>query len=489
MPYRKRNHTRSSSSTRTGSLRVEALESRELPSARLPPDLEPSHHRHPAAAVVEINAETLSHPRRVQNQEHPGHRPLAYQQLDRSEHLAIARALPRPKTLPPHLHAQGTVAPGRRPLAVHRPQRSAHPMASISSRFSPIDPAATLEATPSAVPASSPYTPAQIRHAYGFDQLGLDGTGQTIAVIDAYDHPTIANDLAVFSQQFGLPPANLIKATPQGQPAYNAAWAGEIALDVEWAHAIAPNATILLVEARSSALSDLFAAVDYAVSQGVKQVSMSWGSSEYWSEVYYDSHFNYPGVTFLASAGDNGAGVSYPAASPFVTAVGGTSLQLDAATWDRLSESAWAGSGGGTSVYEAKPSFQSGFNATSQRSGPDVAYSADSNTGFYVYNSSSGGSWYQSGGTSAGAIQWAGLISLVNQGRSSLGKPSLGSGLRYGTNQALYNFAGGTSYTNARGDFVDIAAGSNGLPAATGYDRATGLGSPVVNKLVWDLMQ
>jgi hypothetical protein len=342
--------------------------------------------------------------------------------------------------------------------------------------------------TPGVTAGTVPYTPAQIRHAYGVDQLALDGTGQTIAIIDAYDDPTIVNDLTVFDQQFGLPaPPSFVKATPEGTPTYDSGWAGEIALDVEWAHAVAPGAKILLVEAKSASFGDLLSAVDYAVAQGARQVSMSWGGSEFKGETNYDSHFNHPGVTFLASSGDSGAGVEYPAASPYVTAVGGTTLQLDS-NGNRLAEVAWSGSGGGTSTIEARPGFQAGFLGGKRRGVPDVAYNADPNTGFYVYDSSSGGAWWQVGGTSAGAPQWAGMVALVNQGRASAGKVSLGSGLAYGTNTALYKLAGSTSYTNPYGDFYDITAGSNGYPATVGYDVVTGLGSPVANKLVPDLI-
>ena len=343
-------------------------------------------------------------------------------------------------------------------------------------------------ATPDGTPASAPYSPAQIRHAYGFDQLALDGTGQTIAIVDAYDDTTIANDLTVFDTQFGLAaPPSFVKATPQGLPAYNSGWAGEIALDVEWAHAVAPGAKILLVEAKSSSLTDLLGAVDYAVAQGANQVSMSWGSAEFRGETNYDAHFNHPGVTFLASSGDNGAGVSFPAVSPYVTAVGGTSLQLDTSS-NRISETGWSGSGGGASTVVSRPGYQSGFQSGRKRGVPDVAYNADPNTGFYVYDSSAGGTWWQVGGTSAGAPQWAGLTALVNQGRAAAGKSSLGSGAAYGTNQALYALAGSSSYTNASGDYVDVTSGSNGNPATTGYDLVTGLGSPAAYKLVPDLI-
>ena len=344
--------------------------------------------------------------------------------------------------------------------------------------------------------ATSPFSPAQIRKAYGFDKLPYDGAGQTIAIIDAYDNPTIASDLATFSTRFGLPAANFVKAIPNGNsyapestpggttPAYNGGWALEIALDVEWAHAIAPLAKILLVEAASASGDALFSAVDYAVSQGANQVSMSFGGGEFNGVSAINSHFTKTSVSFFASAGDNGAEVEFPAVSPYVVGVGGTTLALDSAG-NKISETTWSGSGGGTSAYVARPSYQTGFQTSTRRGVPDVAYNADPSPGIYVVNA---GGYYQVGGTSAGAPQWAGLAALVNQGRAANGLASIGSGLTYGLNTALYALAGGTSYSNSRGDFVDITTGSNGNPVTTGYDTATGLGSPVADKLVPDLI-
>src|SRR5262249_52962977 len=156
-----------------------------------------------------------------------------------------------------------------------------------------------------------------------------DGTGQTIAIVDAYDNPDIATDLHVFDQQFGLPDPPEFTKVALNSPQPNADWAGEIALDVEWAHAIAPGAKILLVEARSWNLNDLTAAVDYAANQpGVSAVSMSWGANEWPGEHASDSHFLTPtghsGVTFVASAGDNGAIPEWPSVAPNVLSVGGT---------------------------------------------------------------------------------------------------------------------------------------------------------------------
>jgi subtilase family serine protease len=332
---------------------------------------------------------------------------------------------------------------------------------------------------------SAPYTPAQIKLAYGISQVPQNGAGQTIAIIDAYDDPTIAANLQTFDRTFGLPDPTFTKLVPStGTPAYNAGWAMEISLDVEWAHAIAPGAKIVLIEAANASMSALLSAVDFAVSRGASEVSMSWGGGEFAGEATLDSHFNHPGVAFTASAGDSGAGVSYPSASPYVTAVGGTTLSISS-TGGRLSETAWSGSGGGSSAGEATPGYQAGFAPGATRGVPDVSYNADPSTGVYVYDSAPGwGGWYEVGGTSAGAPQWAGLFALVNQGRASAGKTALGTGQTFGVNSALYKLAGGSSYTNASGGFFDVTAGSNGLSATAGYDLVTGLGSPVANKLI-----
>ena len=187
-------------------------------------------------------------------------------------------------------------------------------------------------------PPSSALTPAQTRNIYGFTAISNLGAGQTIAIVDAYDDPNIFSDADVFDKQFtttlggsttyysayGASTSWLTKVYASGsQPSGNTGWGQEISLDVEWAHAIAPGAKILLVEARSNSFADLLAAYDYAVGQGAKVISNSWGGGESSGEQSYDSHFTASGVTFVFSAGDSG-NQSYPAASPNVVAVGGT---------------------------------------------------------------------------------------------------------------------------------------------------------------------
>lgn len=308
---------------------------------------------------------------------------------------------------------------------------------------------------------ASPYavsgiTPTAIKAAYNLPATGGQGT---IAIIDAYDNPYVASDLNVFCNQFGLPPATLeihkMTSTIRG----NTNWGLEIALDVQWAHAIAPNAKILLVEARSNSLSDLLSAVNYAKGRSdVVAISMSWGSSEFSSEASYDSYFtsNY-GAAFYASSGDDGAGTCWPSASSRVISVGGTTLSF--ANGAVSSETAWSGSGGGVSTYISKPTYQSGVGY-SKRATPDVSYNGDPNSGFSVYDSYGYG-WVVVGGTSAGAPQWAAIHSL---------------GLT-ATATNIYN-----AYSQAESygaDFRDITSGSNGYSAGVGYDLATGVGSPL----------
>lgn len=351
----------------------------------------------------------------------------------------------------------------------------------------------------------SVFTPAQIQHAYGFDQLysqGLNGSRQTIAIVDAYDDPSIGADLQHFDAQFNLPNPNFTKvgldafgnASTTKFPAPDHGWASEIALDVEWSHAIAPGANILLVEAASNSFTDLLNAVDYARAHlGVSVVSMSWGSSEFSGEAALDSHFLTPaghaGITFVASSGDYGAwyGPEWPAVSPNVVSVGGTSLSLspngaynNETGWNSLNYRQY-GSTGGYSSYETEPSYQTSVQKTGKRTSPDVAYNANPNTGVYMYDSYNGG-WFSGGGTSAGAPQWAGLFALADQGRYQAGYGPLFSSNQ--TLPALYLMAQ-TAYSTY---YHDVTNGYNGYSAGPGYDLVTGLGTPkapaVVNALV-----
>jgi hypothetical protein len=357
----------------------------------------------------------------------------------------------------------------------------------------------------------SGYTPAQIRHAYGFDQLtfpggaAADGSGTTIAIVDAFDDPHIvsssastfsSSDLHNFDVTFGLPePAGFFTKVDQtggsNYPAMDPGWSSEIALDVEWAHAIAPKAKILLVEANDNSFDSLVSAVQTAAkSSGVVAVSMSWGGGEFLGEDTYDSTLSTPaghgGVTFLASSGDYGAPPSWPAVSAHVVAVGGTTLNLDASN-NISSETGWSGSGGGISSILAQPSYQIGVVTQDPnfRTNPDVAYDSDPYTGFPVYetiNNDPSAPWSQFGGTSDASPQWAGLIAIADQGRALAGETALD-----GVTQTLPML-----YKAPASDFNDITSGSSyGFPvysAGPGYDLVTGRGTPVVPRLVSDLI-
>lgn len=344
-------------------------------------------------------------------------------------------------------------------------------------------------------PPTSAFSPAQIRHAYGFDQVTNQGAGQTIGIVDAYDDAKAESDLGVFSAQFGLPACTTSNAcfrkvySNGKEPAANSNWAVEISLDIEWAHAIAPKATILLVEVPSNSLSDLVSGVTTAVKDGASVVSMSWTAAEFSSETGMDKDFVSNGVTYLAASGDAGTGTAYPAVSPDVIGVGGTSLYLNA-SGNYQSETAWSGSGGGLSPFEREPSFQAQFgipdDSRGYRGAPDVSYNANPGTGYAVYDSvglSGYAGWFQVGGTSAGTPQWAALIAISNSMRVAARKANLS-----GTDTTLYSLA----KTAINSDFRAVTSGANGTcgaicDASVGYDYVTGLGTPQASALIASL--
>ena len=303
------------------------------------------------------------------------------------------------------------------------------------------------------------YTPQQLQTAYGLNQISFsgikgDGTGQTIALVDAYDNPSFVNSsdpnfdtsaLHVFDQQFGLPdPPSFTKVNQTGQasPLAPAAgfstWGSEIALDIEWAHAMAPGASIILVEAQNdrlgAGLENLLTAAATAATLA-PVVSMSWGLTEFSAEKNNDSTFAVPGVTFLASTGDNGAPGSYPAYSPNVVAVGGTTLQNLDSNGDypgtgTNGEIGWSGSGGGISQFEPEPSYQQSVQNTGFRTAPDISADADPNTGVAVYDPYNFGTttpWGDVGGTSLSSPLLAGMVAIVDQGRVQNGGETFSS--------------------------------------------------------------
>ncbi len=318
--------------------------------------------------------------------------------------------------------------------------------------------------------SSSPtgLSPATIKSVYGFSTSSTAGAGKTIAIVDAYDDPTAEHDLGVFSSQYGLPACTTAngcfkKVNQTGGTKYprsNSGWALEISLDVQWAHAIAPGAKILLVEASSNSFTNLLKAEDYAAAHA-NYVSNSWGGSEFSSEHSYDSHFVHSGVGFFVSAGDAGLPAEYPSASPNVISVGGTTLHFSGGSF--TSETGWSGGGGGCSAYETANSSQSSFSGYGQvscsgkRATPDVSLDADPASGVSVYDSTkySGQSgWFTVGGTSASSPMWA--------ARSADSSASVVD--------AAYVY--GSSIT-----FRDITSGNNGAACKTGFDLCSGRGS------------
>jgi hypothetical protein len=355
-----------------------------------------------------------------------------------------------------------------------------------------ITPSLMGPAQPADAGGSAPYTPAQMLKAYGTDQVtfsynGLfpvrgDGAGQTIAIVDAGDQPNIFSDADTFDSMFPVSASDpnslyseygpssswLTKETPWGVPS-DPGWGPEISLDVEWAHAIAPAAQILLVESPGN----LPNAAAYAAAQpGVVAVSMSWTSGgDSPGESAYDNIFTTPaghnGVTFVAASGDS-HGAAWPAVSSNVLSVGGTSLTLNPDDSYGY-ETAWSASGGGVSAYEPKPWYQA-YTPYGMRSVPDIAYDADPNTGVWVYDSSDFG-WGEIGGTSAAAPQMAALIAIADEGRALNGLGSLD-----GPSQTLPEI-------NATLPWADV----NAIVGEPSYSLYTGWGSPVANNLIPDL--
>ncbi len=322
--------------------------------------------------------------------------------------------------------------------------------------------------------APSGETPASLRSVYNLPSSGGSGV---IAIVDAYDYPTAENDLNVFSTQFGLPACTTAngcfsKVYASGsKPKANCGWAQEAALDIEWAHAMSPNAKIVLVEAASNSFANLFAAVNVATNQvlangGRGEVSMSWGGSEFSTEASNDSHFQHDGVVYFAASGDTGGANIYPSVSPFVVSAGGTSVNRNS-SGSFVSETGWSGSGGGPSKYEPKPTYQSGIAGTdaTQRSAPDFSFDADPNTGVSVYDSTSCkglSGWLVFGGTSVASPSLAGIVNL--------------SGHFYVNSAAELATIYG-NYTNTS-DFRDIISGTAGsFSCKAGYDFVTGVGS------------
>lgn len=365
------------------------------------------------------------------------------------------------------------------------------------------------------------YTPAQIRAAYNLPVLpdlsgsitateaAQLGAGQTVYIVNAYHDPNIAAELAAFASRFGLPGCDAASIDPSASlplasastdgctfsvvyatsgggmtasaPAYNSGWATEIALDVQWVHATAPMARIVLIEAPDSGIASITGAVALANAMGPGVVSLSLGANEGSWVSSVDSVFYSSGMSYVAATGDNGAAVEWPSVSPGVLAVGGTTLTFKGT--GARSETVWAGTGGGVSKFMARPSYQTkavpGLGTPARRSVADVSFNANPASGQYVAVMSQNGSstsWVSAGGTSLATPQWAALLAVTNALRvqSSLGM--IGA-----PHSALYASVASVAKLYAA-DFLDIKSGKDGscspCVAKTGYDNPSGLGTP-----------
>ncbi len=344
------------------------------------------------------------------------------------------------------------------------------------------------------VPASGPgkggffETPASLACLYGLTAAVAGcsptvatavptGGGRAIAVVDAYDDPDAAADLAVFDAQFGIAAANfqVVYAGGTKPPVdHEGAWELEESLDIEWAHAMAPNAALFLVEAASSKNLDLQAAVSVAsnlVEQaGGGEVSMSWGSTEFAKEVANESYFQTPGVVYIASSGDN-PGPLWPSVSPNVVSAGGTTVSRNPSTGAFQEEVAWASVGSGPSAYFAIPSFQSSVAGIvgKNRGTPDVAFDADPHTGAWIYDTfpfqGNAGGWRIVGGTSISAPSLAGIINSAGNFYGSSAAELSAIYASQGQGVGFADIESGTCYHYA------------GYLATRGWDFCSGVGS------------
>lgn len=476
---------------------------------------------------------------------------------------AVSATVPAALELRPNLHLAALQPPapdlsdsdGSESSAAHDPLEQPLPESATDLPTAGLDPIGLQQALQAAsAPPTAPqqprvqrlfdrqqrsvrmFTPAQIRAAYGLPLLAPArpaqlGAGQTIYLVNAYHHPDVANDLAVFSQRFGLPDCATVELPPDsplplapaatdggcellvlqaapgrsndgaaGQrssrlPEVRRIWATESALDVQWAHAIAPRARLVLIEAASSSAVDLMAAVALATRLGPGVVNMSFSTAEFplTAMQQIGAPFDSAQMSFVASAGDRGSASNWPAVDPRVLAVTGTRLNWQGR---QRSETAWSSTGGATSQQVPAPHYQidlikPGDPATPGtlrwRGSADVAFNADPYSGQYFYMSPSettgGSGWSIAGGTSIAAVQWSGLLALANALRAERSLAPLGP-----PHVRLYQASTHRS-TGWPAAFLDITTGSNGncgamCTSAPGYDLTSGLGSPRVAGLL-----
>ncbi len=339
-----------------------------------------------------------------------------------------------------------------------------------------------LKRHPLATTGPSGYGPPDLQSAYSLAAAAASaGAGQTVAIVDAYDDSTAAADLSTYRSNYGLPACTTAngcfkKVNQNGvqgsYPANNQGWALEISLDLQMVSAVCPKCHILLVEASSASNTALYTSEDTAARLGATEISNSYGGSESASDPANNAHFNHPGIAITVSSGDSGYGVEYPSSSPYVTAVGGTTLSRasNARGW---SETVWSGAGSGCSAYEAKPAWQTDTGC-GRRTVADVSAVADPNTGVSVYDSNCNFLNQLEGNCFKG---W-GVV-----GGTSVSSPIIASVYALAGNAASVSY-GSFPYSHASA-LNDVTSGSNGScsPAylctgEPGYDGPTGLGTP-----------
>jgi len=316
--------------------------------------------------------------------------------------------------------------------------------------------------------------------------LNFYGNNQKIAIIVAYGSDTISEDLSVFNKKFNLQETNLQIVYPQGKSGEleleDMLWVKETTLDVQWAHALAPKAQILLVIAKTSSKNDLLNAIEYATKNSADIISISWRFNEFKNQYLYNQYFDNENIIYVAASGDNGAAVSWPSVHPNVLSVGGTTLSLNQEGKIIGEETAWYNSGGGISKYFDKPNYQNELTGKDiqYRSVPDVSFLGDMSKGVSIYCSNpliKDNGWLTLAGTSLGAPCWAAFMAIANEA----------SGMRIkNIHEELYNIAkNDKQHTN----FNDIVKGDNGvLNAKDGYDCVTGLGTPHFDILLKSLL-
>ena len=334
--------------------------------------------------------------------------------------------------------------------------------------------------------ASAPtgFTPAKIRTAYGLPAytLGDLAGSKVIAIVDAFDYPTALDDFNTFSATFGLPQETgdgsvlEVVYASGSQPQYDLGWSQEAALDIQWAHALAPTAKIILVEAATNSYVNLLKAVDVANQiADVREISMSWGGNEFGKERNYDNYFTTANIVYFAASGDIGGKCIWPGTSPNSVSAGGTTLFVDD-EGNCVSETAWNGSGGGLSKYESRPEYQDAIQSIlggkkSRRGVPDLSFVAAPLTGVSVCWE---GNWFTFGGTSVSSPALAGIFNLA----ASLDGDSFAASTTDALAEIYANLDKSSYPPDSTDYYRDIVSGSAGrYNCTTSWDFVTGVGS------------